>query len=147
MPIFRADSPYYAPLSSSALRAYTGVSYGVFGILRFITNSRYFSYETWNRFDDLMDTCRERLWWGVVKTAQETASVSSAEIDRRVLRRTFDALDEDHELEQFFECVPSFCSSKVVDDPKRILAAIDDLGSVDALACSTFYGPRVATTL
>ncbi|KAI0247171.1 hypothetical protein BJV78DRAFT_955483 [Lactifluus subvellereus] len=125
--------PYYAPLSSSTLRAYTGVSYGVFHILRFITRFPCFSYETWNRFDDLMHTCRERLWWGAAKRAQETASASSAEIDRRVLRRTFDALDEDHELEQFFECIPGFCSSKVVDDPKGILAEIDDPGLTYAL--------------
>ncbi|KAI0245876.1 hypothetical protein BJV78DRAFT_1287035 [Lactifluus subvellereus] len=133
MPIFRPASPYYAPLSSSALMVYTGVSYGVFGMLSFITHFRYFSYTTWNRFDNLMGTYRERLWWGVVKTAQETASASSAEIDRRVLRRTFDALDEDHELEQFFECIPGFCSSKVVDDPKGILAEMDDGGLTDAL--------------
>ncbi|KAI0246527.1 hypothetical protein BJV78DRAFT_144122 [Lactifluus subvellereus] len=126
MPIFRADSPYYAPLSSSALIVYTGVSYGVFRILSFITSSRYFSPATWRHFGILMYTYRARLWWGVVKTAQESASISSAEIDRRVLRRTFDALDEDHELEQFFECIPGFCSSKVVDDPKVILAEIDD---------------------
>ncbi|KAI0247017.1 hypothetical protein BJV78DRAFT_1285896 [Lactifluus subvellereus] len=128
VPIFRPDSPYYTPLSSSALRAYTGVSYGVFGILRFITLSRYLSQTTSERFDNLMDTYRERLWWGVVKTAQETASASSAEIDRRVLRRTFDALDEDHELEEFFGCIPGFCSSEVVDDPKGILAEMDDRG-------------------
>ena len=132
MPIFRPDSPYHAPLSSSVLIVYTGVSYGVFGMLRFITR-RCFSHATWERFGDLMDFYRKRLWWGVAKTAQETASASSAEIDRRVLRRTFDALDEDHELEQFFECIPGFCSSEVVDDPKGILAEMDDVGLTDAL--------------
>ena len=124
MPIFRPDSPYYAPLSSSAMIVYTGVSYGVFRVLT-LGLSGYLSYATWKRFDNLMNTYRQRLWRGVVKTAQETASVLSAKNDRRVLRRIFDALDEDHELEQFFECIPGFCSSEVVDDPKGILAEMD----------------------
>ena len=153
MPIFRPDSPYYAPLSSSALIVYTGVSYGVFRILSLITHSRYFGLATRRRFDSLVDTYRKRLWWGVVKTAQETASVSSAEIDRRVLRRTFDALDEDQELEQFFECIPGFCSSEVVDDPKGIIAEMDDEGLTDALIrfwgqtwSSSFVSETVKTT-
>ena len=75
-----------------------------------------------------MDAYRKRLRWSVIRTAQETASALKNKIDRRVLRRTFDALDEDHELEEFFECIPDFCSSKEVDDPKRILAEMDDRG-------------------
>jgi hypothetical protein len=50
----------------------------------------------------------------------------SAEIDGQVLKWTFDALDEDHELLQFFEGIPGFCSSKVVDEPRGILAKLDD---------------------
>jgi hypothetical protein len=126
MPIFRPDSPYYAPLSSPALIVYTGVSYGVFRVVSLFTGFRCVSNETRHRFLYLMETNRERLGWGVVKTAQETASALKREIDRRVLRRTINALDEDHELEQFFECIPDFCSSEVVDDPKRILAEMDD---------------------
>jgi hypothetical protein len=133
VPIFRPDSPYYAPLSSAVLIVYTGVSYGVFRILAFITLSNLFSVPTWEHFDNLRDTYRKRLWWGVVKTAQETASASLAEIDRRVLRRTIEALDEDHELEQFIECIPGFCSSEEVEDPKRILAEMDDEGLTDTL--------------
>ena len=72
-----------------------------------------------------------------MKTAQDIAwaSESSAEIDRRVLRLTFDTLDEDHELEEFFDCIPDFCSSIVVDDPKGILAEMDsgDRGLTAAL--------------
>jgi hypothetical protein len=63
---------------------------------------------------------------GVVKTAQETASKLSAEIDGRILKCTFDTLDEDRELEQFFEGIPGFCSSKVVKAPRRILGELDN---------------------
>jgi Family of unknown function (DUF6535) len=120
MPIFRHDSPYYAPLSSSAWFIYSGVSYGVFRILELIASSVGFS--TWSRFHGLKITYRNRLLGGMIRTGQETASISSAEIDGRVLGWAFDALDEDHEVEEFFEGIPGFCNSKVVSEPRQILS-------------------------
>jgi hypothetical protein len=73
-----------------------------------------------------MVTYHRRLGWGVVKTAQETASTSKEEIDRCVFGRTINALDGDDELEQFFECILDFCSSKEVNKPEQILANMDD---------------------
>jgi Family of unknown function (DUF6535) len=124
MPIFRHDSPYYAPLSLSAWFLYNGVIYGAFRTLTFITDFDEFSM--CRRFDGLMVTYRDRLSRSIVKTAQETASKLSTEIDGRVLKWTFDALDEDHELEQFFEGIPGFRGSKVVNAPRRILAELDN---------------------
>jgi hypothetical protein len=121
LPIFRLDSPYYAPLSSSVWTLYTGVPYGVFSILEFIAFSYIGHFPlTWQRFNGLRETYREWLFGGIAKTAQETASRMSEEIDGRMLTRTFDALDEDDELEQFFEGMPGFCSSKVVVEPRAI---------------------------
>jgi hypothetical protein len=125
MPIFRHDSPYYAPLSLSAWYIYTGVSYGVFHILTFITITNFgFASAIWNRVNDLLETFREWLSGDMLKTAQESASKLSADIDGRVLKWIFDALDEDHELEQFFEGIPGFCSSEVVDNPKSIFGTL-----------------------
>jgi hypothetical protein len=93
---------------------------------------RALSFVTWRRFDRLKSTYRERFSGGIVKTAQEAASKLSAEIDGHVLRWTLDALDEDQELEQFFEGIPGFCSSKVVDKPTRILAELDDYFKLSA---------------
>ncbi|KAI0246131.1 hypothetical protein BJV78DRAFT_1286705 [Lactifluus subvellereus] len=127
MPIFRQDSPYYAPLSSSAWFLYTFISYAIFRVLSSIALSRdEISFETWQRFFRLKNIYRERFWGGIVKTAQETASKLSAEIDGHVLGWTFDALDEDEELEQFFEGIPGFCSSEVVNEPRRNLAELDE---------------------
>ena len=131
MPMFRPDSPYYAPLSSPALMVYTGVSYGILCLLNFIRRFCYF--ETWWRFHYLTAAHRERPRWGGAKTAQEITWASKAEIDRSVFRRTINALDDDDDLEWFFECIPDFCSSKEVDDPKRILAEMDDPEFTEAL--------------
>jgi Family of unknown function (DUF6535) len=134
MPIFRHDSPYYAPLSLSAWFLYSGVSYGVFRVLVFITSSDYFSFTTWERFRTLEITYRERLLGGIMKTARETASRLSAEIDDRVLKWAFDAADEDHELERFFRGIPSFCRSNEVAEPRRVFAKLGNGRLAESLA-------------
>jgi Family of unknown function (DUF6535) len=144
MPIFRHDSPYYAPLSLSAWFLYTGVPYGFFRILEFITYFDSFRYTTWYRFHKLKKTYRERFFGGIFKAAQESASKLSAEIDGRVLRWTFEALDEDHELEQFFEGIPSFCGSSVVEEPKQIFA---QLGRTLAAAFCGFLNSTWSSSL
>ncbi|KAH9971324.1 hypothetical protein BGW80DRAFT_453767 [Lactifluus volemus] len=127
VPIFRHDSPYYAPLIFSAWFLLNGVLYEVFRILTFVTLSfDYFSSTTYGRFDAMREAYHKRTSWSIVKTAQERASKMSAEIDGHVLKWTFEALDEDHELEQFFEAIPAFCTSQVVHEPRRMLANLGD---------------------
>jgi len=67
------------------------------------------------------------------KEFEETALKAPSGIDGRALMWTYDSLDEDHELEQFFSGIPGFCSSKVVDNPQS---------SLDSLRCG-----RVASAL
>jgi Family of unknown function (DUF6535) len=133
MPIFRPDSPYYAPLSSSAWFLYNGVTCEVFRILTSITGFGGFTTSSWH-FLPLMNASRERLISGVVKSGQEIAWKLSREIDGRVLKWTFDALDEDHELLQFFEVIPGFCGSNVVNEPRRILAELDSSPLTEAFS-------------
>jgi Family of unknown function (DUF6535) len=125
LPIFRHDSPYYAPLSFSVWILLNGVPYEVFRILSFVTKFDCFTYESWSGFHEMEEMHRERTTGGIVKTAQERASKMSAQIDGHVLKWTFEALDEDHELEQFFEAIPAFSTSQVVHDPRRMLANLD----------------------
>lgn len=118
MPIFRHDSPYYAPLSSSAWYIYNGTSCVLFQVLRWFSLKIYGHRATRNRFrfGDLEKHYRKWFLQGVGKTVEETARTSLG-IDYRSLMWTFDSLDEDHELERFFAGVPGLCSSRVVHDP------------------------------
>ena len=58
------------------------------------------------------------------KEFEETALKAPSEIDGRTIMWTYESLDEDHELEQFFAGIPGFCSSKVVDNPQSSLSSL-----------------------
>jgi len=104
LPIFRPNSPYSTPLSSTIWFLYTGVPYAVFKALSFMfCDSRC--------FDGLKKYYYDRLFDGVGKTAERIARQLSSEIDVRVLISTLDAQGEDGAREKFFEAIPGFLNS------------------------------------
>jgi len=77
-----------------------------------------------------------RIFRGVEKEFENTALKAPSEIDGRALMWTYESLDEDHELEQFFAGIPGFCSSGVVGNPQ---SSFDSLRSrTAALALNRF---------
>jgi Family of unknown function (DUF6535) len=134
MPIFRHDSPYYAPLSLSIWYLWTCIRFGFFHMLKFITSSRCFQRGTWSQFANLANTSRKRLSQGMVKTAEEAASKLSTKLDGRVLSWLFEALDEDHQWEQFFKGIPGFCNSTEVTNPREVMTRVGNRRLGAALA-------------
>jgi hypothetical protein len=114
MPIFRHDSPYYTPLSSSVWPFAVGVLYAINWVRKSLASSKLHRPRALQR---LRVRFHKMISQGMYKTAEETALNSPAEIDTRAFVWTLDALDEDHELERFFSGLPGFRSSNVVDDP------------------------------
>ncbi|KAI0297591.1 hypothetical protein B0F90DRAFT_1938659 [Multifurca ochricompacta] len=116
MPIFRPDSPYYSPLSSSVWLLHTCIVL-VFGrlfatlciIARFGDMSRLSSDFVYRYYD--------RLSYGIGKTAESAAFNLSSRIDGRALTWILESLDEDHELERFFNGILGFFKSAVVKNP------------------------------
>ncbi len=94
MPIFRLDSPYYAPLSSTAWFLYTSIQV-LFG-------------------------AREEIG-SVEMEAAEAAARRSSAIDVRILEWTIDALSDDDALEYFFESFPNFYKADLFKDPRHAL--------------------------
>jgi hypothetical protein len=127
LPIFRHDSPYYTPLSSSAWLIYTGIAYSASQILCLIAKFWFFGYASRRRFAKLKDEYFEWFSLGMRRVAEETIWEHSPEIDGRILKWTFDSLDEDSELEKFVEGIPGFCSSQVVENPRRNLVQLGEL--------------------
>src|SRR5260221_5991715 len=82
------------------------------------------SDSTWERVSNLRWTYKRRTLEGMEKEFEKTALEALSEIDGRALIWTFESLDEDHELEQFFAGLPGFYSSKVVHNPQSSLAGL-----------------------
>jgi hypothetical protein len=120
MPIFRHDSPYYAPLSTPVWCLYHWIAYITLQGLWLIQHRGL-------RLPDnpVLRALKNRhlkvLLGGIGKAIEDTASKLSEEIDGRILKWTLNALDEDHELEQFFEGMLGFYHSKVIETPKVVL--------------------------
>ena len=112
MPIFRQDSPYYAPLSRLTWSLYAGMNY-VFFKVRASTSGRSGTLVSWLRFSFWKDRYHGWMLGGVEKAAEEKVSERSSEIDIRIFDWTIGTLGEG-DLEQFFEAVPGFFSSKLV---------------------------------
>jgi hypothetical protein len=53
--------------------------------------------------------------------SQTKAKEKAQHTDGDILKWTLDMLRSDDDLEQFFEAIPGFCASKIVDDPRRSL--------------------------
>jgi len=133
MPMFRHDSPYYAPLSTWTWYLYTGIRFTLVRILYWIANRCSPGGSIWRRARDLRWTYWERLLRGVEKEFEEIALKAPSAFDGRVLMWTYESLDEDHELEQFFAGIPGFCSSKVVDNPQSSLDSLRSQSVASAL--------------
>jgi hypothetical protein len=73
----------------------------------------------------IRETYRGRFLFGPTNLVQEKGSRLSEEINSRIVTLTLDALDKDHECEQFFASIPGFCSSKVARYSKRVFAELD----------------------
>jgi hypothetical protein len=67
------------------------------------------------------------------KGFEETALQAPLGIDGRALTWTYESLDEDRELEQFFSGIPGFCCSKVVDNPQSSLDSLRNWAVASAL--------------
>ena len=121
LPIFRPNSPYYAPLSPTLWFLFACTSFAVFQVL----SSEVFRFLGPNavaHFRGLRDYYRQRFSEDIRKIAEENASQQSPVIDVRVLESTFHDLSEDSAWERFFEAVPGFLSSKQVNGVKDHLS-------------------------
>jgi len=107
LPIFRPNSPFYAPLSPTIWFLYTGIPYVILKVRSSVFGSSH-------RFDKLKIKYHNRLLDGIGKTAEKIAWELSPEIDVRILGSTLDSLREDRARAKFFAAIPGFFNSKQV---------------------------------
>jgi hypothetical protein len=111
LPIIRKDSPYSAPLSSSLSFCLTGIRRTFFRILqRFPHIDSSICMPLRNR-DPRAVHLDDFFSHSMSKTAEQYALKMNPGVDYRSLLWTFQSLDEDSDLEKFFEGLPRLCDS------------------------------------
>ena len=120
LPIFRPNSPYYAPLSSPIWYLYGSIRYAFISVLSSPVIG-YLHLDTADHFRRLKHQCFNQFFEDIGRTAEEHAWKQASEIDVRVLQSTFDAHDEAGAQEEFFRAIPGFFESKLVYDLKEHL--------------------------
>jgi hypothetical protein len=119
LPIFHKNSPYTSPLSGPVSFCVTGIRYALFRLLERFAHLDA-SILRFYRASELVADQRDNFFsHSLRKTAEGFASRMDSLIDFRSLKWTFDSLDEDNELETFFEGVPGFCNSRAVANPQE----------------------------
>jgi hypothetical protein len=112
-PIYDREFLIVTPFSTMALWAYLCVLYAIGQVSR-ITPLHGLSIQIKKHHRDLREHFRAGIVEGNAKWFREEALKPSSEIDAEVLERILLVLDDDHSLESFFDAVPGFCGSKLV---------------------------------
>ncbi|KAN0137369.1 hypothetical protein V8E53_004814 [Lactarius tabidus] len=116
-PIVYKDSPYHAPLSTVIWLCVASVRYTVFPTDDSLRRHNTAVPGSLVAHDPEEDQPQGLFPSNLLMRAEEYASGLPSDIDHRALSWTFDSLDEDDDLEQFFDNVPGFCSSSALDNP------------------------------
>ena len=103
LPIICKNSPYSGPLSATFSVFITGMRHAFFKLFQKSRRNRGLAIHPIHFFSHSMR-----------KTAEDYAQKLHQNIDFRSLWRTFESLDEDGELQEFFEGILGLCSSKAV---------------------------------
>ena len=118
LPIFKPNSPYYAPLSSPIWYLFVVIRYMAFKVLSSYAVRRVHVH-TADRFDRMMrDSYYNRFLEDIGRTAEQIAWNQAPDIDIRVLESTFNAFGEVGAQEDFFAAIPGFFESELVDGLK-----------------------------
>jgi hypothetical protein len=115
LPIVYKDSPYSAPLSSSVSFCLTGITYVVSRLYQWFSQiDSPVCFRLRNRNNLPLDFSSHSM----TKAAEKFAFKLDPDIDYNSLLWTFESLDEDTDLEKFFEGLPRLCDSETGRDLK-----------------------------
>jgi len=128
VPIFWRNAPYYTPLSPLIWN----IALTFLTIPRYLVQLPYLGSDStsWRRLEEAY---RKRRRQGIRGAAEEIAQAFSGEFDRRAMLWTFRSLNDDHDIQRFIAGIPSFCSSKAVEEPVECIAKLGDEGLSEAL--------------
>ena len=111
LPIIHKDSPYSTPLSASVSFCLTGIRYLFFRLIQQLPDIGSFTCMPFRSRDPGAVYLDDFFSPSMSKTAEEFALRLKPDIDHRSLLWTFESLDQDTDLEKFFEGFPHLCNS------------------------------------
>ena len=131
LPLIRQDSPYSAPLSIPAWFFYASIQYITFKVQVIYFRTPY-NARTHRHF--------QRLLGGLEKSVEDMVSERPSETDVQILSWTINALGDDDSLEKFFESMPGFFASKLVNNQRPFLEHHSNLSVKFWNAVNEFLG-------
>ena len=113
-PIWDRSNLGITPFSPMILLVYLASLYAISQVFSLISFFHGLSIKTKNHYRELSDRFRMGIVEGNANWVKEEASKLSSKIDAEVLERILLVLNEDHALVSFFDAIPGFCGSKLV---------------------------------
>ena len=158
VPIFIPEELLFTPFSGLAFRVYIFFPYAVSRFFFWIKPVRHFSIgaRMGDHYHDLQHRYSKGFTEGKTKSAEKAASKKSRSIDTEVLGKILLTLDEDRALGVFFDAIPGFCNSHLVQQPlddgigadmQRSLAGFLDRTFSSTLVPQPVRSDRVITCL
>ncbi|KAI0294089.1 hypothetical protein B0F90DRAFT_1758947 [Multifurca ochricompacta] len=122
LPLMYPNSPYQTPLTNPLWMFQQAVLIVVLDSMRRIVKFIYehtgvVAWKVYGRIIFMLGDHSRRISQGLSRSCEAIALGQSTEMDARALAWTLDALDEDHELEQFLAAIPGYYRSTTVRPP------------------------------
>ena len=130
LPLFRPTELFYTPFSPFLFTIYHYFSYSISLLLFLIGHQR--------NGREFKPPVPERSIGLRQRSAAKIAAKPSPEIDTEVLERMLLVLDNDHALEGFFDAIPGFCDSKLIQKPLHPRVTTKLRRSLDGFLDRTF---------
>jgi hypothetical protein len=137
LPLIYPNSPYQTPLTTLLwISQQTMLLISLDLLRRFVK----FMYEhtgivVWKLYGRILfklDDHSRRFRQGFLRSRESIALMQPTEMDSRALSWALDALDEDHELEQFVAAIPGYYRSTTVSPPREALKHLTHYEGLDS---------------
>jgi hypothetical protein len=147
MPMFRHDSPYYSPLSSTAWYLHGVILYTVLKVPEILARF-FFTVEVRCHIDALRESYLNRILEGFDPTVEKAIEEDLSKADGDILHWTAEFLEDDDALETLIESIPGFYNSEVVkgkDIPESVEYRI--LRSLNTCVLRTFSSNSISYSI
>ena len=138
VPIFQRDALYYAPLFSFLFELYLDLLYRVSRVCFWIKpGSHLYGSIRIHRYN-LRQQYSEGLVGNKAEWVKEAASEPSWVVDTKILDHILQVVDEDEELKTFFDAIPGFFNSELVQRPLGFQITTELRRAMDGFLDRTF---------